>query len=305
MKTASSIRGLIVLLCCCVTSFGLYGHAQIRWFSVSVDDSVRDLSLLSTGDGNIDASKASKNLETKQEVRRISAFAGSATETNRGLVYAAAQQQSAESQGAKPLGCFNSESWLKGPRHPNLSHDPLFTEELARQMILDLENLLISNQRHTLLGQSICHADGRFRNDTAAGVSFEERTVRLWAVRLIYYAIHYHQHRLAVPEATQRYDMSNSNCSTTALLQKHNVSVFDYECPNARYIIVPLGGNGLGAHVRGAMVQAFIMGLISDRIVLFVNNAPKGNKYLKGPWLLASCPQRKDYQCFFMPTSPC
>ena len=57
--------------------------------------------------------------------------------------------------------------------------------------------------------------------------------------------------------------------------------------------------------MRGAMVQAFMMGLTSERIVLFVNNAPKGNKYLKSPWLLASCPNRRDYQCFFMPPSPC
>jgi len=46
------------------------------------------------------------------------------------------------------------------------------------------------------------------------------------------------------------------------------------------------------------------MGLTSDRVVLFVNT-PEGSKYLKAQWLLASCPQRRDYQCFFMPTSLC
>jgi len=57
--------------------------------------------------------------------------------------------------------------------------------------------------------------------------------------------------------------------------------------------------------VRGAMVPAFLMGLTADRIVLFVNNAADGDKYLTSPWLLASCQQRQDFQCFFMPTSPC
>ena len=171
-------------------------------------------------------------------------------------------------------------------------------------MILNLENLLTSEQRHTLLGQSICHEDGRFRNDTAAGLAFDDRTVRVWTVRLVYYAMHYHQHRLAVPEATLRYDKDNASCSHASMLEKHNVSLFDYECPQAKYIIMSLGGTGLGSNVRGAMVPAYLMGLTADRIVHFVNNAPGGDKYLAQPWLLASCP-RQDYQCFFMPNSPC
>jgi len=143
--------------------------------------------------------------------------------------------------------CGNSKRWLNGQRHGNLRHDPLFTDDLAQSMILNLKSLLVSEQRHTILGQSICHADGRFRNDTAAGQNvFDDRTVRLWAVRLIYYAMHYHQHRLAVPEAVQRYHTTKEDsCSPEMMLKNHNVSLFDYECPSAKYIITSLGGNGL------------------------------------------------------------
>ena len=120
---------------------------------------------------------------------------------------------------------------------------------------------------------------------------------------------HYHQHHLAEPEASQRYHAlgKNSSCAPQSILQNHNVGRFDYECPDAKYIIVSLGGNGLGAHVRTLMVPAYLMGLTANRIVLFVNNVPesKNNKFLTEPWLLASCPERLDYQCFFMPPSPC
>jgi len=181
------------------------------------------------------------------------------------------------------------------------------TDDLVQTLILNLQNLLISDQRHLVLGQTICHA--------AAHLALtDDHMVRLWAVRLIYYAMHYHQHHLAVPEATKRYDTSNSNsnnkmvhssCSPETLLQQHNVSTFDYECSDAKYIILSLGGNGIGSHARGAMVPAFLMGLTSNRIVLFVNNAPESNnQYLRAPWLLVSCP-RANHQCFFMPTSPC
>jgi hypothetical protein len=85
---------------------------------------------------------------------------------------------------------------------------------------------------------------------------------------------------------------------------QHNVGIFDYECPDAKYIVMPLGGDGLGANVRGGMVVALLMGLLSDRVVIFANNVGEGNMYARRPWSLASCP-RKDYQCFFWATTPC
>jgi hypothetical protein len=67
---------------------------------------------------------------------------------------------------------------------------------------------------------------------------------------------------------------------------------------------MPLCGNGLGANVRGGTVVAFLIGMLTDRIVIFVSGTEQGGKYLENTWPLASCP-RKDYQCFFWPTTPC
>ena len=305
---------LIVLgVCLCFVALSVYYvHVQIAWFSGAAKDIDKDAQVLgllvptapfstsslenqegdaSTGTGRRAKSKIQDQSITENGQDGKAAAGSSVPDTTRII----------------PLkNCGNSKRWLESPRHGNLRHDSLFTKELAQKMILDLENLLLSEQRHTILGQSICHKDGRFRNDTSVGLSFDDRTVRLWTVRLVYYAMHYHQHRLAAPEAIERYRASenDSSCSPETLLQKHNVSVFDYECPKAKFIIVPLGGNGLGANVRGAMVPAYLMGLTSNRIVLFVNNAPLGDEYLSEPWILASCP-RRDYQCFFMPNSPC
>jgi len=85
---------------------------------------------------------------------------------------------------------------------------------------------------------------------------------------------------------------------------KYGAGVMDYECPKAKYLIMGLCGNGLGRNVRGGMVLAYLLGLISNRVVLFLNNSDKGGKYMRMPWSLASC-SRQDYQCFFMPPSPC
>lgn len=201
----------------------------------------------------------------------------------------------------------NSELWLRGPRYDNLHDDPYLTDDVAKHMILNIQNVLVNdNEMSAVLGQSICHADSRFLNSTQPTEKYHnDRTVRLWAVKLTYLALHYHQHRMAAPEAVARYSRVNLQCpSAFTLKQEYGVGVFDYECPDAKYIITSLSGIGLGANVRAGMVVALLVGLISDRIVIFVNNAARGVKHLKGAWPLASCP-RKDYQCFFWPTTPC
>lgn len=302
-------RLLFVLgVCLCFVFFSVYnGHVQIAWFSDAVSVSDKDAQVL----GLLFPTAQSNNLSP--ESQNGDALTGTDRRTK--SVTNTWQNGKASAESFVPdrtwttpvKNCGNSQRWLKSQRHGNLRHDALFTKELAQTMILDLENLLISEHRHAILGQSICHKDGRFRNDTtSAELSFDDRTVRLWTVRLVYYAMHYHQHRLAVPEAIERYraSESDSSCSPETLLQNHNVSVFDYECPNAKFIIVSLGGNGLGSNVRGAMVPAYLMGLTANRIVHFVNNARLGDENLSEPWILASCP-RRDYQCFFMPNSPC
>jgi hypothetical protein len=252
-----------------------------------------------------------------------------------------------KSSGTNPCS-INSDVWLNSTRYGNINQsddDTYLTHELVQHMILNLPNALqIPDQANdvddnsvlpTILKQTICHEQSRFlqsHNSMSSLISstptdevtsptsssssgFDERTIRLWAVKLIYLSIHYHQHRLAVPEAVIRYNSYNNDisspitrdqCPTSPqhLKELYNVGIFDYECPDAKYIVMPLGGNGLGSNVRGGMVVGLLIGLITDRIVLFVNDVKGASYYMDKPWSLASCP-RKDYQCFFWPTSPC
>jgi hypothetical protein len=234
----------------------------------------------------------------------------------------------------------NTQAWLTGPRFGNVANDTNDEDDFIPRLILQSPFLLLhpndtvqtpkingaaptkSRTSHArfILGTSLCYDQSRFMNDTESAV--DEKSIRLWSVRLIYLAIHYHQHRLAIPEAMARYHYhrgtnttthSDSTASTVTtppscpelLLQQHNVGALDYECgPHAKYLLMPLSGNGIGANVRGSIVVALIAGLQMNRIVLFVNNSPVGDVYLRGTWPSASC-DRHDYQCFFMPTSPC
>jgi hypothetical protein len=291
---------------------------------------------------------------TKDRTTVLSSIPGSTDNTGKGITQATrvsvstfvqkeAERMILSSQkntSSPNYPCINSARWLNSPRYGNINNETYLTHDLVQHMILNLPNALIIKDNNnnkgsddgsvmsTVLRQTICHTQSRFIDrplsyhhfisslNNNASIYNDTRMVRLWAVKLIYLAIHYHQHRLAVPEAVIRYSSNNlittstttrsQNCSPSPqqLEQNYNVGIFDYECPDAKYIIMPLGGNGLGSNVRGGMVVAFLIGLSTDRIVLFVNNARGANHNLHKKWSLASCP-RHDYQCFFWPTSPC
>jgi hypothetical protein len=220
---------------------------------------------------------------------------------------------------------INSEQWLKGPRYGNIHHE-LHTvdDHLIQQMILNMSNFantIRKQQLSTLFGQTLCYPQSQFRNVTLTN-SYdnyddddfldESPIVRQWAVKFVYLSIHFHQHQYAIPEAEQRYGKNNDDYDTcvsqTELTSNYGVGRFDYECPGAKYLVMALGGNGLGANVRGGMVPAMMLGLMTDRVVLFMNNIPATDNttsdYIQKEWTLSSCP-RKDYQCFFWPVSPC
>jgi len=198
----------------------------------------------------------------------------------------------------------NSEKWLNSPRFGN-ARDPLLTADHIHRMILDLPDILLSQEDDAdlshfqhILGDSLCYEKSRFMDDTES--QQDDKSVRLWAIRLIYLAFHYHQHRLAIPEAVAR--SASSSCDSE-MESKHNVGKFDFECgPDAKYLVLSLAGNGLGSNVRGGAVVALVAGMLMDRIVVFANNAPYTDR--RHEWALASC-DRHDYQCFFQAATPC
>lgn len=196
--------------------------------------------------------------------------------------------------------CFphNSKEWLHGKRLGNFN-DPLLNEQGAVEMILNTPKLLSGGTMHTLLKRTICHEKSRFVNWTDDGS--DAKSLHFWTLRLMYLAFHVHQHKPAMKEAEVRQKL-NGKCA--GLLKLHRIGDMDYECPEAKFLIVPMGELGLGAVMRLGAVNGLLAGMASNRTVLFLNNSPVGDKNVKKPWVHASCP-RRDIQCFYLPHSPC
>lgn len=186
------------------------------------------------------------------------------------------------------LDCFewNTDRWLNGPRLGNANESYGIDYQLARQMIL-------ARDGPGILSRTICHEDSRLRNTEG------DQSVRRWTVRLLYLLTHYNQHHQAYQEANRA---QHPICQ--AQRAERGIGPFDYECKLAKFLVVRLDHNGIGANVRMAMIPALMVGLVLQRIVLFINNAPTGPPFVRQPWTLASCP-RRDAQCIFFPASPC
>jgi hypothetical protein len=145
-----------------------------------------------------------------------------------------------------------------------------------RHMIVDAPFMLGQpGTARSYLIQTLAHESSRFVNDT--DVRTDATTMRLWTIRLMYLSLHLQQHLPAIQEATLR--VNNSSCQSQ--FDSLGFGRFDFECPDSKYLVMQLSGNGLGANVRGWMFQAFLGGLITNRIVVFVKK-----------WTLASCKRR-------------
>lgn len=194
---------------------------------------------------------------------------------------------------------LNSEGW-KSNRLGN-SKEGHISFDTSMEMILNSPALMGphgSGSIHNILKQTICHEESRFLNYTDDG-SEGQKSIDFWAVRLIFLSFHMHQHKGATKEASLRRQLG---CDK--VLNENGIGTFDYECPDEKFLVVPLGEMGLGAVMRLGAVNALFAGMATNRTILLVNNVPLGDKSLHKPWVHASCP-RGDIQCFFMPPSPC
>ena len=166
------------------------------------------------------------------------------------------------------------QSWAEAPRYGNYD-DPLMNDTHIDEMLRSLPNLL--DHAPYLLQQTLAVPGSRFLNLT-------DNDSDLWMTRLMYLSIHYHQHVPALAEAQERRQW------------QHGIGLYDFECPNTKYLVVRLENNGMGANVRRNLVPILLAAIASNRVAVFANT--------KRPWRLASC-RRRDFQCFFAPTSPC
>jgi hypothetical protein len=145
-----------------------------------------------------------------------------------------------------------------------------------------------------ILGQTMCHEKGRFRTLPKINDDWDpndEQLVADWEIKLLYLAIHDLFHEPARDEFQQRCDQANTP--------------YHFTCPTAKYLVTALPVMGMGAVFRLSTISHVAMAIVSGRIPVFVaNTVDVGPYYIKAPWPLASC-QRRDFQCVFLPTTPC
>ena len=191
----------------------------------------------------------------------------------------------------------NSERWLQGPRLGNVQDLP---DDLIKELIY--HNNAESKNARLLLEQSICTKESRFLNfDLDYEESESEMQMSDLVFRVMYLTLHDHQHKHARAEALQRY---SDPSTTSTLLNENKIGNFDYECPDAKFIVSTVPEHGLGVSIRLGVIDSLILGVSLDRVTLLHNSIPVGNRYFKRKWKLASC-DRQDLQCFFQPMSPC
>ena len=204
----------------------------------------------------------------------------------------------------------NSQEWLRSARYGN-------TPLNYSQPEFPLKGPLLDNLSALLLdAQPICHKQSPLmaignKEGNHIGSDDEVREVRMWKIRLMYLSLYYHQNHHAMEEARERQRLQSvqgeEECNED--MSKYNVSTFDYECKDAKFMVVELRNVGLGSLLKRDMYNVFTAAIAMDRVVVLysgVTNATVSSPYYfySHSWQLSSCP-RRDHQCTFQPLSGC
>jgi hypothetical protein len=80
------------------------------------------------------------------------------------------------------------------------------------------------------------------------------------------------------------------------------LTFYDFECPSAKHLIGSLSNDGLGKNLRTEATALLLAGLLTNRVVHFVNS--KYEWRLLEKWRLGDCPTH-DFRCFHLPPTPC
>jgi len=202
----------------------------------------------------------------------------------------------------------NSDKWLAGPRLGNMKEE-LMTDEFVQDMVLHVSPINTQDGSRAVLKQTICMENSRFINwennlssPDANDLGEDEKLLQLM-FRLIFLAIHENQHQFAREEAMSRLSCKGDQ-SFQSKLEAAQVGKFDFECPNAKFIVSNVPSHGLGASIRIGLADPLFLGLLSNRVHLTPSSVSVGNAQIRKQWPLASC-SRHDLQCFFLPMSPC
>lgn len=228
------------------------------------------------------------------------------------------QQQWTNSSWLKDCFKFNSKAWLHGPRVRNIQ----VPDELLIPMMQQSRQLYDHIIVDKLLGQTLCYPTGRFRNTSYSTMKSNESSSSQsneWELRLFYLILHRHFHMNAFSEFRQRQACGLLKVPSPSLAsssQNHfdqvrplpyDLGNFDYECPGSKFLVIVVSTRaGMGAVVKNGVVPSLFMAFATGRIPLFLQAVEgKGLPAVFTNRLpLASC-DRGDWQCVFLPTSPC
>lgn len=192
---------------------------------------------------------------------------------------------------------LNSVKWLQGSRVSNIE----IPTELVDAM-MHPHRLLDQHNTAAVLGNTLCYETGRFRSIPSVWNASDSDQIQDWEFRLLYLAIHRQSHLPAYPEYKRRQECLRQGANSLPVDLKN----FDFECPNAKFLVTVLNTMGMGATFRTGAMPSLLMAFAAGRVPLFVQSV-RGEglpRYLTNTFTLASC-DRHDLQCVFLPTSPC
>lgn len=191
-----------------------------------------------------------------------------------------------------------SESWIMAERHGNARNtESLGREELLHLLLRRTDSTLRDESFQVIFSQTMSHPSSRF-------VNVSDRNVDDDLYRLMFLAIHHHQHKMAQEEAMDRL----VRCHDTTWNLPDSIGVYDFECPKAKFIVTHFPSYGLGMSLKHTIADAILLGILTNRVVIVINSLntthPEVPQDFKSQWDLASC-DRHDMQCVFLPLSPC
>jgi len=199
--------------------------------------------------------------------------------------------------------CFplNSNDWIENDVYSN--NDAGITRKYLETLMEGPKNFL---SLQDLFDQTICHRDSPLRNFAAPGD---------WYQRFLYLALHWRFHQPALEEYRSRkacddfHIKSKNERPFYNFMEKHKIHHLDFECPGAKFVVIPTASTGFGNFLNTQASLSILLALNTNRIPIFSTKSFFPWQKRKGetdPWLLAptEC-DRKDFQCYFLPLSPC
>jgi hypothetical protein len=219
---------------------------------------------------------------------------------------------------------FNSNRWIQGRKDSN--NDQSLTPELIETL---LEAPRHFQKLSALFRQTICHDHSPLKNlqqqqqqqQQASSYTtslYMQQGAEEWYQRFFYLAMHWKFHQPALSEYQRRKDCWNNATLYSPTKQQqqqllldfqanHGIGNFDFECPESKFIVSPVGHIGFGAFINTQVCMTILIAIRTGRIPIFtIQSLYPWQKGDTDPWLLAPthC-ARKDLQCYYMSMTPC